>query len=126
MIVGSCNTYQNSIDELFASVITVPVMSRNEHGDRIYDKGHVCYFCNTRVSKMARHILSAHKNEPDVIKIEAIPTDSSENRKRRARELDRIRWKGDFYHNLKVLKSGGKFASYPGGIPDCKKVQIFT
>ena len=82
-------------------------------------------FATLMFTKMACHILSAHKNEPDVIKIDAIPANNNENRRRRGRELDRIRLKGDFYHNLKVLKSGGKLASHSRGVQCSKKLTLF-
>ena len=96
----------------FISVVTVPVMSRSEHGDRIYDKGHHCYYCNNRCLKIARHLLSVHKNETEVMKILAIESTTAENKKRRAKELDRIRLKGDFYHNMEVLKTGGTYLHF--------------
>ena len=83
-------------------------MLRNQHGSRIYDKGHVCYYCNAQCLKIARHLLTVHKSETEVMKILAIDMETDEGRKRRGKELDRLRYKGDFYHNLKVLKTGGE------------------
>lgn len=83
-------------------------MVKNQHGNRIYDKGHVCYYCNTQCLKISRHLLTVHKSETEVMKVLAIDTSTNDNRKRRAKELDRLRYRGDFYHNLKVLKTGGE------------------
>ena len=48
-----------------------------------------------------------HKDEPEIIRILALnPTVCEENEKR-TMELARLRLKGNFYHNLKVLRTGG-------------------
>lgn len=85
------------------------MMSRNEHGDRLYDKGHYGYCCYNRCLKVARHLLSVHKNETEVMKILAIESTTAENKKWRANGLDRIHLKGDFYHNMKILKTWGSY-----------------
>ena len=87
-------------------------MLRNEHGDRIYDKTHTCYYCNTECLKIGRHLLNAHKGESEVLKILAIGQSTAADKKRRNLEIDRLRYKGDFYHNLTVLKTGGELKVY--------------
>ena len=59
-------------------------------------------FCGQETPKIPRHIRTHHKDEPEVLRIEA-----KADQKLKNRELDRIRLKGNFYHNLKVLKCGG-------------------
>ena len=66
-----------------------------------------CYFCSNEYLKIARHLLNVHKDEPEIIRILALnPTVCEENEKR-TMELARLRLKGNFYHNLKVLRTGG-------------------
>lgn len=87
-------------------------MLKNEHGDRIYDKTHSCYYCNTECLKIGRHLLTVHKGETEVLKILAIGQSTVQDKKRRNLEIDRLRYKGDFYHNLSVLKTGGELKVY--------------
>ena len=96
-------------------------MSRDEHGGRVYDKGHICYFCNKRCLKIARHLLSVHKSEAEVMQIISIDSKSKEGCNKRANALDILRYRGDFYHNLKVLKTGGELIVYrrPGNGEEC-------
>ena len=96
-------------------------MSRDAHGSRIYDKGHFCFFCNNRCLKIARQLLSVHKSEPEVMQILTIDNKSAESRRRRANALDLLRFRGDFYHNIKVLKTGGELIVFcrPGSGEEC-------
>eukprot|EP00112_Aurelia_sp_Birch-Aquarium-sp1_P004128 Seg1469.8 transcript_id=Seg1469.8/GoldUCD/mRNA.D3Y31 product="hypothetical protein" protein_id=Seg1469.8/GoldUCD/D3Y31 len=88
--------------------VTIPRMQRNDHGGRIYDKAHSCLFCGKVYLKIARHLRNVHSSESDVAKILAINEKSKEGRKRQKLEYDRLRLKGNFYHNLEVLKCGGE------------------
>ena len=74
-----------------------------ERGQRIYDKTHACLFCGVSTSKIARHCQSMHKNEMETINIAAIDTKTDEGKKSKQLELDMLRFKGDFAHNIKVL-----------------------
>ena len=80
----------------------IPKASKTDYGSRLYDKSYACYFCGKEIAKIPRHLKTHHKDEPEVLRIDAIT-----DKKARNKELDRIRLKGDFYHNLKVLKCGG-------------------
>eukprot|EP00794_Sanderia_malayensis_P021147 gene21147-23224_t len=88
--------------------VTVPLFKKNEHGGRVYDKAHNCFFCDKECLKIARLLLTVHKDEEDVLKIIAIDEKTKEGKVRRQKELERLRLKGDFRHNSKVLKCGGE------------------
>lgn len=83
--------------------MTIPRAAKSEVGCRVYDKSYSCFFCEKETAKIPRHFKTHHKDEPEVMRIEAM-----DNKKVRQLELDRFRLKGDFYHNLKVLKCGGE------------------
>lgn len=68
---------------------------------RIYDKRHVCCFCNKPYIKMARHLETCHSNENEVAKLIAQPKKSSERRN----GFIKIMRTGDFQHNIEVLSS---------------------
>ncbi|XP_065051971.1 uncharacterized protein LOC135681426 isoform X3 [Rhopilema esculentum] len=82
--------------------VVVPRATKTDIGCRRYDKTYSCYFCGIETAKLPRHLRTRHKDEPEVLRIEAIA-----EKKLKSKELDRIRLKGDFYHNLNVMKSGG-------------------
>ena len=84
------------------------MFKKNEHGGRVYDKAHNCFFCDKEYLKISRDLLTVHKDEADVMKIIAIDAKTKEGNERRQKELERLRLKGDFYHNAKVLKCGGQ------------------
>ncbi|XP_057291533.1 uncharacterized protein LOC130614143 isoform X3 [Hydractinia symbiolongicarpus] len=90
-------------------VITVPVALKTEEGDRIYDRRHYCLYCGEASSKIGRH-LEKHKNEPDIVKL--ISLDKKNDKKERSSLIDKIRFRGDFYQNLKVLELGGELIVY--------------
>ena len=51
---------------------------------------------------MPRHFRTKHKNEPEVLRINVIT-----DKKQQEKEFHKLRLKGDFYHNLKVIECGG-------------------
>lgn len=59
-------------------------------------------YCNQLKKKIGDHLQKKHKNEEEV---KALSTLSSKDK---AIQLDKLRCKGDFYHNIKVLKTGGE------------------
>ena len=103
---------------LYFLVITVPRAKHGSNSERIYDATHVCYFCNAVCSKIARHYLNVHRNEREVLQITAINCKTEDGRKRRKLELDRLRFRGDFYHNMKVLATGGELKVWRRPSPD--------
>ena len=86
----------------------MPTIKYTEHGQRVYDKTHACLFCGINTPKIARHCQSVHKDESEMVKIAAIDTRTKEGKERKKLELDILRFKGDFAHNIKVLKVGGE------------------
>ena len=88
----------NSCYLFFSSVIFVRSVSASEH--RVYDKRQCCYICSKMVLKLARH-LESHANVSEVAKVLALPKAS----KSRKKELERLRLKGNYYHNIKVLET---------------------
>jgi hypothetical protein len=82
-------------------VVTVPMSRKSDIGTRVYDRKHACYYCGVEKSKMGRHLTTVHKLESEIM---AIAKASAPDKNK---TLDMLRIKGDFYHNLRVLKSGG-------------------
>lgn len=82
----------------------------------MYDKAHSCLFCGSEYLKIARHLRTVHDSEPEIAKILAMDEKCKEGKLAQKREFDRLRLKGNFYHNLKVLKCGGdlKVCRRPG------------
>ena len=67
----------------------------------IYDKVNFCTFCKKEIkSKIARHILSVHKDDPRVSDIRFLPPRSHE----RMIQLQVLANEGNFKHNTEVLK----------------------
>ena len=83
------------------------------YGTKTYNKLHSCYFCGIEVQKIPRHFRTTHKNEPEVLRIEAMS-----DKELQMKEIDKCRLKGDFYHNLKVLQCGGELKSIRRPGPD--------
>ena len=66
--------------------------TKTDIGCRRYDKTYSCYFCGIEPAKLPRHLRTRHKDEPEVLRIEAIA-----DKKLESKELDRIRLRqGDF------------------------------
>ena len=85
-------------------VFVNPVL-KGEDGSRKYNKKHRCFYCGQFVQKMSRHLWRKHSDKVDVAKACSLPKNSSERR----RQLDYIRNKGNFEHNIDVLeKERGK------------------
>ena len=82
-------------------------MKKNEHGGRIYDKSNACLYCENEYLKIARHLRNVHKSESEVMQVLAIDDKSNNGKHRQKLEFDRLRLKGNFYHNMKVLQYGG-------------------
>ncbi|KAG9342390.1 hypothetical protein JZ751_016390 [Albula glossodonta] len=90
-------------EEDSSSSLTVKACRRNDEGKRVWDKRHFCFYCEKPNSKIARHLERKHLHEPDVAHALSYPKGS----KRRAVLLEKLRNKGDYYHNVEVLKNGG-------------------
>ena len=80
----------------------MPVAAKDVDGNRIYDKLHFCLFCCNGIQKIGRHLQTKHRDEDEVKKL----CDLSQKTKHL--RIDALRYHGDFYHNVKVLKLGGQ------------------
>ncbi|XP_048032130.1 uncharacterized protein LOC125267237 isoform X1 [Megalobrama amblycephala] len=74
---------------------------KKEDGSRRYNKKHHCLFCSQVVQKMSRHLSRKHSDVVEVAKALSLPKNSKERRL----QLDYIRNKGNFEHNVEVLES---------------------
>ena len=82
--------------------LTVKTISKRPNGKRKFDKRHYCVYCKKAYCKIARHLAMKHAKETDVALALGFPKGS----RRRSVLLEQIRNKGDFHHNLEVLKQG--------------------
>lgn len=76
-------------------------MTKTEDSTRVYDKKQACYYCEKIVAKIARHYMTVHKDKAEVCKALSYPKKSSE----RQRELERLRLRGNYHHNIKVIET---------------------
>ena len=65
-------------------------------------------YCGSEFLKIARHLEHVHCSEPEVMKILSMERKETSTKQRRKMEFDKLRLKGNFYHNLRVLKCGGE------------------
>ena len=77
--------------------------------NRISDRLHNCVFCGEISSKIGRH-LETHRKEEKILVLQKFNAKSQ--KKQRTFIIDRLRFLGDFYHNLKVSEVGGKLIIY--------------
>lgn len=96
----------------FRVVITVPRTLKGQSGQRIYDKLHYCLFCGKGEQKIARHLQNIHKNEEEVKNLKQLDT------KFRQLKLQELRGRGDFYKNMKTLRTGGSLVVWRRPLPD--------
>ena len=89
-------------------VVTVPMALKGGNGRRIYNKVHYCYFCAKSHQKFGRHLLNDHKGEAEVIEICSVDISSEDGKYRRRQLINDLRRRGDFQHNMKVLRTGGE------------------
>ncbi|XP_048847978.1 uncharacterized protein LOC125718284 isoform X3 [Brienomyrus brachyistius] len=66
------------------------------------DKRHYCVYCHKSNTKIARHLERWHSNEADVAHALSFRKGSNSRRKL----LEQLRSKGDYCHNIRVLKEG--------------------
>ena len=72
---------------------------KHSDGRRLWNKKHVCCFCDKVLSKMARHYYDSHTNEPEVRQALQYPKQSKERRL----IIETLTRKGDYYRNLEIL-----------------------
>ncbi|XP_076871541.1 uncharacterized protein LOC143521916 [Brachyhypopomus gauderio] len=82
--------------------VCVNMSQRKRDGKRLYNKKHYCLFCLKPFSKMARHLEDVHSKEEEVAKACGFPKGS----KQRRLHLDELRHRGNYMHNIAVLRSG--------------------
>lgn len=98
----TAHTVHHDIDSnSYSSSITIPPTSTLARR-RIYDKKQYCLFCQRPFQKIARHLLSVHKNEGDVAKAAMYPKNSKERRML----LNQLRKRGNFAYNTGVAYQG--------------------
>lgn len=99
-------TYSNKAMSVSAPLeeepsVYVNAVLKKEDGSRRYNKKHHCLFCGQVVQKMSRHLSRRHGDVVEVAKALSLPKNSKERRL----QLDYIRNKGNFEHNVEVLES---------------------
>ncbi|KAK6168062.1 hypothetical protein SNE40_021963 [Patella caerulea] len=83
-----------------ACINTITVMTTNNDGNvRKWDKKHYCYFCSEGQSKLPRHLMSKHSDEPEVVKVKA-----ETNLETRSNMLCKLRNLGNHKHNCDVIR----------------------
>jgi hypothetical protein len=83
--------------------VEAPESSQNtkDPSSKIYVKPHYCFFCKGPQKQLIRHLNLKHSCEKDVQEIEKCPKKSEQRNKL----CNLIRNRGDFSHNIEVLKS---------------------
>jgi len=76
--------------------------SSNVRGKRVFDKKHVCLFCEKSSTNLTKHLLNAHTDESLVKDVLQLPKKSQE----RKHHLEKIGNMGDFKHNCAVRSKG--------------------
>lgn len=74
--------------------------SSNTLVKRSWDKQHACPFCETLILKLPRHMELHNMDEVEVQQAFSKPKAS----KQRRYLLDKLRYKGDYIHNIGILK----------------------
>lgn len=96
---------------LVKSIFVKP--SNTKDKNRGWDKRYVCVFCQKRFPKLPRHLEDKHQGESEVMKVKALlalPSDSEDTKKLKSKMrldiIESLRRKGNYNHNIKVLKQG--------------------
>ena len=97
-IAPSCSLAAN--DE--SSDVTVKTLKKKQNGNRVYERKFYCLFCSIPFCKMARHLESKHKDEPEVARAVLFPKGSKE----RKIQMSLLRNRGNRAHNNQVLEQG--------------------
>lgn len=100
--VISCeaDSSSNKNNNLQQNIIVTPMPRTAKHNK--YNKKQHCLFCKKSISKLARHLESAHSDQPDVAKAFSF-TKGSRKRRDLLRSLKKM---GNFQHNANVASSG--------------------
>ena len=88
--------------------MSIPTANKSDSGKRIYDKLQYCLFCGSVQHKLATHLQHKHGDEADVIEINKLKIEIAEERKKRLILFEKLRHRGNFHRNMKILKIGGE------------------
>lgn len=87
-----CNSEHNDPPE---SGVFFNYVTKKDENKRVYNKKHVCLYCDNFIGKVTRHLTAKPGAEIEVAKLLALPA-GCEDRRNGFLELLRM---GDFYHN---------------------------
>ncbi|XP_072046466.1 uncharacterized protein [Amphiura filiformis] len=93
----------------------------NIPGKRKWDKLHCCAYCREYFPKIPLHLELNHSDEIDVQRALSFPKNSKERRF----ELDKIRYTGNYFHNIGVYEQG-QGQIIPWRRPPASEVRFFT
>ena len=79
--------------------------TNNKGGKRKYDKKDSCLYCKSMIgsTNLMKHLLRRHQSEEDVVQLMTLPCLSLARKK----HMQILRNRGNFEHNVIVLKQGG-------------------
>ena len=92
---GSQNKYENVSVQAAETV-----QNMKQPGKKITKKKHFCAFCDIQTEQIIRHIEVKHKEEAEVKSLSKCEKNSQE----RARQTKLLKHRGNFKHNIQVLK----------------------
>ncbi|KAL2085049.1 hypothetical protein ACEWY4_020567 [Coilia grayii] len=104
------STPQNTDSEDNVQVV-VSTVHKKGNGLRLYDKRQHCLFCRESFTKISKHLERKHHNEVEVARAVSHPKNSKERRL----QLEYLRKKGNYIHNMDVLQTG------KGSLIACKR-----
>ncbi|XP_053093359.1 uncharacterized protein si:ch211-266o15.1 isoform X3 [Pangasianodon hypophthalmus] len=111
------SSQSSSNSSLICSPSSEPVLSqqislnKTPDGERLGKKRQFCLYCKKPYIKMARHLSQKHVNEKDVARALSFRKGS----KKRLVLFEQLRKKGNYQHNVEVLKNGS------GELITCKR-----
>ncbi|XP_028298234.1 uncharacterized protein LOC114460545 [Gouania willdenowi] len=94
--------WRGVVEEEKKKKVGVTVRRSRNDGKRHWDKKHFCVFCKRPQVKIARHLLRKHGDQQEVHAASILPAGS----KRRHLLLERLRCKGNYLHNIEVIRQG--------------------
>ena len=92
----------------------MPRAVKGLNGKRVYDKLHYCLFCGKGQQRIARHLQEQHSGEDEIKALQSLKA------KDKSLKLDELRGKGDFHHNMKVLRVGGQLVVWRRPAPEMR------
>ena len=92
-----CQSSENEIKKLKVGA------HNNNPKQRVWDKRHMCVYCEKLFSKLSKHLACKHIKEIDVACAFSFPKNSNE----RKQCLSKLTKRGDFMFNVSVMNGGG-------------------